>query len=72
MLRFALVLLLLSAVLFVSAGTVTVVVVGVVLGTWATLVNKCFSAVVRIQRERGHTTVQSLLRELRENRLSEV
>ncbi len=32
---------------------------GFSLSTWATLVNRFFSAVVRIQRERGHTVVSS-------------
>lgn len=32
---------------------------GYVLGTWATIVNHFFSAVVRIQRERGQTVVSS-------------
>ena len=32
---------------------------GYSLGTWATLVNRFFSAVVRIQRDRGHTVVSS-------------
>jgi protein-S-isoprenylcysteine O-methyltransferase Ste14 len=32
---------------------------GYSLGVWATAVNKFFSAVVRIQRERGHSTITS-------------
>ena len=32
---------------------------GYSLGTWATSVNRFFSAVVRIQRDRGHTVVSS-------------
>jgi protein-S-isoprenylcysteine O-methyltransferase Ste14 len=36
-----------------------VIVLGYGVGTWAMAVNKFFSAVVRIQKDRGHTTVTS-------------
>jgi protein-S-isoprenylcysteine O-methyltransferase Ste14 len=43
--------------LHITAFVITAL--GYSLGTWATLVNRFFSAVVRIQRDRGHTVVSS-------------
>lgn len=47
----------LPLMLHVSAFVITAL--GYTLSTWATLVNRFFSAVVRIQRERGHSVVTS-------------
>jgi protein-S-isoprenylcysteine O-methyltransferase Ste14 len=43
----------------VQLGALVVFVLGYVLATWALIVNKYFSSVVRIQSERGHTVVTS-------------
>jgi protein-S-isoprenylcysteine O-methyltransferase Ste14 len=43
--------------LALQAAAVAVVVLGYLLGAWALVVNKFFSAVIRIQKERGHTVV---------------
>ena len=40
-----------------QVAALVVMVLGYSLGTWAMAVNKFFSAVVRIQKDRGHTTV---------------
>ena len=47
----------LPLLLHITAFVITAL--GYSLGTWATLVNRFFSAVVRIQRERGHVVVTS-------------
>ena len=47
----------LPLLLHITAFVITAL--GYSLGTWATLVNRFFSAVVRIQRDRGHTVVSS-------------
>jgi protein-S-isoprenylcysteine O-methyltransferase Ste14 len=47
----------LPLLLHITAFIITVL--GYSFGTWATLVNRFFSAVVRIQRDRGHTVVSS-------------
>jgi protein-S-isoprenylcysteine O-methyltransferase Ste14 len=43
--------------LALQVAAVAVVVLGYLLGAWAMVVNKFFSAAVRIQKERGHTAV---------------
>jgi protein-S-isoprenylcysteine O-methyltransferase Ste14 len=43
--------------LALQVAAVAVVVLGYLLGAWAMVVNKFFSAVIRIQKERGHTVV---------------
>jgi protein-S-isoprenylcysteine O-methyltransferase Ste14 len=47
----------LPLLLHITAFVITAL--GYSLSTWATLVNRFFSAVVRIQRDRGHTVVSS-------------
>jgi protein-S-isoprenylcysteine O-methyltransferase Ste14 len=47
----------LPLMLLITAFVITAL--GYSLSTWATLVNRFFSAVVRIQRDRGHTVVSS-------------
>ncbi len=47
----------LPLLLHINAFVITAL--GYSLGTWATAVNRFFSAVVRIQRDRGHTVVSS-------------
>jgi protein-S-isoprenylcysteine O-methyltransferase Ste14 len=47
----------LPLLLHITAFVITAL--GYSLGTWATSVNRFFSAVVRIQRDRGHTVVSS-------------
>lgn len=43
----------------IQIGALILTVAATLLATWAMVSNKFFSAVVRIQRERGHTTVDS-------------
>jgi protein-S-isoprenylcysteine O-methyltransferase Ste14 len=43
--------------LALQVAAVAVVVLGYLLGAWAMVENKFFSAVIRIQKERGHTVV---------------
>lgn len=45
--------------LALQVAALVITALGYLLGVWATVVNKFFSAVVRIQRERGHTVVTS-------------
>ena len=47
----------LPLLLHITAFVITAL--GYSLSTWATLVNRFFSAIVRIQRDRGHTVVSS-------------
>jgi len=48
-----------SLPLWLRMTAVAVIALGYSLSTWAMLVNRFFSAVVRIQRDRGHTVVSS-------------
>jgi protein-S-isoprenylcysteine O-methyltransferase Ste14 len=43
--------------LAVQIAALALVIVGFLLGTWAMAVNRFFSAIVRIQEDRGHTVV---------------
>jgi len=45
--------------LALQVAALVITALGYFLGVWATVVNKFFSAVVRIQRERGHAVVTS-------------
>ena len=45
--------------LWLHAGALRAVILAMVLATWAVLVNRFFSAVVRIQTERGHAVTTS-------------
>lgn len=45
--------------LTIQVTALIIIALGCFLGVWATVVNKFFSAVVRIQRERGHAVVTS-------------
>ncbi|HCW51334.1 MAG TPA: isoprenylcysteine carboxyl methyltransferase [Clostridiales bacterium] len=45
--------------LALQVAALVITALGYLLGVWAIVVNKFFSAVVRIQRERGHTVVTS-------------
>lgn len=45
--------------LAVHVGAIVIFLLGYALATWALIVNRFFSAVVRIQTERGHTVVTS-------------
>jgi len=45
--------------LLLQITALVITALGYSLSTWATLVNRFFSAVVRIQRDRGHTVVSS-------------
>ncbi len=43
--------------LWLQIAALILVALGTLIGTWAMVVNKFFSAVVRIQKDRGHTVV---------------
>lgn len=45
--------------LVLQVAGLVIVALGYSLGVWATVVNKFFSVIVRIQRERGHSTITS-------------
>ena len=45
--------------LIIRIAAFTIMVVGYLLSTWATVINRFFSSEVRIQLDRGHTVVSS-------------